>query len=221
VPARSVVNGARRDGHGRPRCSASSWIALANRLNVIESEIVTPRPAEPASTLGDLASTYGVTHLIVGDISAASGELVVPVRLIDAETHIIVAAAIGTVALPAEKESRWFFADTPAAPQRPQRTGPGPTPDRNPRSDRIVGSTPGRRSNPAHAECRGPDPSSRAVSRMKRGCAGNDACAQRSSGLPRTIGSHESSGVEDFTPGWRANPSILTASPQPSVPATP
>ncbi len=76
-------------------------IALATRVNVVESEMVGPSTAEvSASTLSDLASTYGATHLLVGDYQKSEYVLVVSVRLIDADSHVIVAAARGTVAFP-------------------------------------------------------------------------------------------------------------------------
>jgi len=92
-------------------------IALATRVNVVESELVGPLTAQvPASTLSDLASTYGATHLLVGDYRRGDGLLAVSVRLIDADTHVIVAAARGTVTLPELRERQDFarFADSAA-----------------------------------------------------------------------------------------------------------
>ncbi len=86
-------------------------IALASRLNVVESELVGPSTAQvPESTLNEVASSYGATHLLVGDYQRSDGLLVVSVRLIDADSKIIVAAARGTVTFPErEQNESWFY----------------------------------------------------------------------------------------------------------------
>jgi flagellar FlgO protein len=82
-------------------------IALAGQLNVLESELVEPPVSSTTpSTLSEMASSYGATHLLAGDYQRSGDKLVVSVRLIDAESKIIVAAARGTVALPAAERGR-------------------------------------------------------------------------------------------------------------------
>ncbi len=86
-------------------------IALASRLNVVESELSGPSASQvQVSTLSDVASSYGATHLLVGDYQRCDGLLIVSVRLIDAGSKIIVAAARGTVAFPEQEENEtWFY----------------------------------------------------------------------------------------------------------------
>ena len=75
-------------------------IALATRLNVVESEIVEPALATPArATLGESAAARGATHVLVGDYVRQRDALQITVRLVDAESRLIVAAARGAVKL--------------------------------------------------------------------------------------------------------------------------
>ncbi len=75
--------------------------ALAGRLNVVESELLGPAVQQTTvSTLSELASSYGATHLLVGEYQRSGDALVVSVRLIDAASRIIVAAARGRVSYP-------------------------------------------------------------------------------------------------------------------------
>jgi len=98
-------------------------IALASRLNVVESEEVAPAVRHtPANTLGDVAATYGATHLLIGDYQRRRDGFLVSVRLVDAESHLIVAAVAGTVAVPEialSEDSRRLAAAAPdpAAPR--------------------------------------------------------------------------------------------------------
>lgn len=82
-------------------------IALASRVNVVESGILGPTVQQipAASTLSELASSYGATHLLVGSYQRNEEVLVVSVRLIDADTKIIVAAARGKVTFPEREET--------------------------------------------------------------------------------------------------------------------
>ena len=73
-------------------------IALASRVNVVESEFTAPAVTKASAvTLSDVASTYGATHLLAGDYMRSDDQLVVTVRLIDVDTRVIVAAARGKV----------------------------------------------------------------------------------------------------------------------------
>ena len=98
-------------------------IALASRLNVVESEEIAPAVRHtPANTLGDVAATYGATHLLIGDYQRRRDGFLVSVRLVDAESHLIVAAVAGTVAVPEialSEDSRRLAAAAPdpAAPR--------------------------------------------------------------------------------------------------------
>ena len=75
-------------------------IALATRLNVVESEFVEPSLAPPArGALSEGATARGATHVLVGDYVRQRDVIQITLRLIDAESRLIVAAARGEVKL--------------------------------------------------------------------------------------------------------------------------
>lgn len=74
-------------------------IALATRLNVVEAELVEPPPASPRAALGESAAARGATHVLVGDYVRQRDALQITLRLVDAESRLIVAAARGEVKL--------------------------------------------------------------------------------------------------------------------------
>jgi TolB-like protein len=75
-------------------------IALATRLNVVESELLEPTQDTPAkNVLGESAAARGATHVLVGDYVRQRDVLQITVRLIDANSRLIVAAARGEVKL--------------------------------------------------------------------------------------------------------------------------
>jgi hypothetical protein len=74
-------------------------IALAMRLNVIDSELVEPAATGASAALVERAAAQSATHVLVGDYVRQRDVLQVTVRLIDADSHLIAAAARGTVRL--------------------------------------------------------------------------------------------------------------------------
>ncbi len=73
-------------------------IALSGKLNLVDAELFTPQTfQESDASLGDRAAAYGVTHLLVGDYVRSGDELAVSIRLIEADSRLIVAAARGVV----------------------------------------------------------------------------------------------------------------------------
>jgi hypothetical protein len=75
-------------------------IALAARLNVIESEVGEAElTAGAGAALGERAAARGATHVLIGDYVRQRDRLQLTVRLIDADSRLIVAAARGEVRL--------------------------------------------------------------------------------------------------------------------------
>src|SRR5262249_24885711 len=120
--ARTVANGAHVEDAVGIALQHEFVIALAGKLNVVESEAVTPPAAAQApATLSDVAATFGATHLLLGDYHGREGVLVVSVRLIDAELHVIVAAVFGTATAAPERGPRLTaLAAVPAAVSAPE-----------------------------------------------------------------------------------------------------
>ena len=75
-------------------------IALSSYLNLIETEAFAA-PVAPASSasLDEQAAAHGATHLLLGDYLRRDDELIVSVRLVAADSRLIVAAARGIVPL--------------------------------------------------------------------------------------------------------------------------
>ena len=76
--------------------------SLSNRLHVIEFELAEgENPEVMSSGMKALVETFGVTHLVVGDFVRRRHELDVSIRLVDADTLLIVASASGVVPIAA------------------------------------------------------------------------------------------------------------------------
>ena len=76
--------------------------SLSNRLNVIEFELAEQEdPEVMTSGMEALIEAYGVTHILVGDFVRRGKELDVSVRLVEADTLLIVASANGPIPIAA------------------------------------------------------------------------------------------------------------------------
>ena len=72
--------------------------SLSNRLNVVEFELAEKEnPEVMSSGMMALMEAFDVTHILVGDFVRRGDGLDVSVRLVDAETFLIVASASGVV----------------------------------------------------------------------------------------------------------------------------
>jgi len=72
-------------------------LVLHSRMNLVEADLMPP-PSEGEDTqVSSMAKYYGASHLLVGDYSIRDDDLLISIRLVDAESMIIVAAAGGTV----------------------------------------------------------------------------------------------------------------------------
>src|SRR5262245_49277522 len=70
-------------------------LALANRLHVVEPHAIDDEPpANPASASSEVAS-----HAVVGEYALRGVALLVSVRLVDLETHLVVSAARDSIPL--------------------------------------------------------------------------------------------------------------------------
>ena len=88
-----------QEGIGR-RLQHEFVIALSRRLNVIEIELLTEEvEGLMAGGVSSLVTNYGITHVLVGDFVQEGNDLNVQVRLVDAESYQIVAAASGTISV--------------------------------------------------------------------------------------------------------------------------
>ena len=73
-------------------------VALASDLNLLDVEYSGPdAPTLAVDGLDEVSEHHGATHLLVGSFQERTEDMVVTVRLIDASSHLIVAAARGAV----------------------------------------------------------------------------------------------------------------------------
>lgn len=73
-------------------------VALSNDLNLLDAEFSgADAPSLEVDGPSSVGEHHGATHLLVGSYHERGEDLVVTVRLIDAESHLIVSAARGTV----------------------------------------------------------------------------------------------------------------------------
>lgn len=79
-------------------------VALARRVNLVDKEAADmPDTATLNPTLAERAEFYEATHVLVGDYIVQGGDVMVSVRLVDAKTRLIVAAASGVLIGAAEE----------------------------------------------------------------------------------------------------------------------
>jgi hypothetical protein len=186
--------------------------ALAVRLNVVESERVSPAVARaPASTLSDLASTYGATHLLVGDYQRRRGEVLVSVRLIEAESHLIIAAVSGRVPLPELVDERDSQRLAVVVPERASTHEVIDTSE----------ATVARETEIALAPATAPPEAASSMPTARTGSAHTDSAHTDPWALPPAASvparSSATSGVEDFET-WRANRVAQAGAAQASTP---
>lgn len=76
-------------------------VAIANRLNVVDTELGRMNaPDLRKTTLHDAAKHFGASHFLVGDYVSRGDEVILSLRLVDSESNLIVAAARGVVRVP-------------------------------------------------------------------------------------------------------------------------
>ena len=76
-------------------------VAIANRLNVVETELGNANAPDLRRTaLHDAADHFGASHFLIGDYVMNGAEVMLSLRLVDAESSLIVSAARGPVRVP-------------------------------------------------------------------------------------------------------------------------
>lgn len=82
-------------------------VAIANRLNVVDTELGRMDAPDLRKTkLHDAADHFGASHFLVGDYVSRGDEVILSVRLVDSESNLIVAAARGVVRVPGFDDRR-------------------------------------------------------------------------------------------------------------------
>lgn len=78
-------------------------VALSRRVNLVDKEAAgNPETATLNPTLTDRAEFYAATHVLVGDYIEQGNDVMISVRLVDAKSRLIVAAASGLLVGAAE-----------------------------------------------------------------------------------------------------------------------
>jgi hypothetical protein len=104
-PVRTAAHADPPDTPGPPdrigeRLGHELVLALATRLNVVETELAAADlAAQEGTTLQERAAARGATHLVLSDYLRRRDVLLTTVRLVDAESRLIVAAVRGEVRL--------------------------------------------------------------------------------------------------------------------------
>lgn len=80
-------------------------LALANQIYVIDSESLGGEALADTETAADTCSHAGASHVLIGSYVLHGAELELSVRLVDTDSHVIIAATRGNVPVPALAES--------------------------------------------------------------------------------------------------------------------